>query len=188
MIGSNHLIPSVLILSLLAVSGKAVADEWDDADRATRRLDPAEFRELPAAIIVDLKKRGCTIPQATEIEGRHNVIRGEFAKRGQEDWVVLCSRNRVSSILVFWGGKNSCPPEFALYADKNYLQTLVDGIGYSRAIGSVGKGFIISSFNAFGGPTPPPITHHGIDDAFLGKASGVHYCHNGQWIRLQGAD
>jgi hypothetical protein len=40
-----------------------------------------------------------------------NVIRGEFARVGQLDWAVLCSRDGHSTILVLWGRPTSCPGE-----------------------------------------------------------------------------
>ena len=40
-------------------------------------------------------------PQVLATGKLDNVVRGEFAKRGQSDWAVLCSVNGVSSILVF---------------------------------------------------------------------------------------
>jgi hypothetical protein len=70
------------------------------------------------------------------------------------------------------------------------LQT-VDGkgtIGFSRYISTVDKQYIASHYRAYGGRKPPVITHHGISDAFLGKASTVHYRHRGKWLELQGAD
>lgn len=184
----SHSVSTIAAISLFIACQAAVADMWDDADLAVRRLDPAAFRELPAAIVTDLKQRGCTVPQAAELKTPHNAIRGEFAKRGQQDWAVLCSRNRSSSVLIFWGNKTSCPSEILSSKDKNSLQTLVGEIGYSRVIRAVGEGFIMTSFKEFGGPTPPPITHQGVEDAFVGKASSVHYCNNGEWVRLQGAN
>jgi len=73
-------------------------------------------------------------------------------------------------------------------SDVGYLQGLGDGIGFSRAISSVDSTFILEGYEAFGGPTPPPIDHDGIDDAFLGKASVVHYWYEGKWLTLQGMD
>ena len=61
-------------------------------------------------------------------------------------------------------------------------------IGYSRALSPAGADYILSVYQAYGGPKPPPIDHQGIDDAFLEKASTVHYFHEGKWLRLTGAD
>ena len=65
---------------------------------------------MPANLVQDLQRRGCTIPQEHFTKEPHNVIRGEFAKPGQTDWAVLCSINRVSSILVYWNAlrEESC--------------------------------------------------------------------------------
>lgn len=73
--------------------------------------------------------------------------------------------------------------------DKNYLQDVGhDDIAYSREITAVDRNFIMTHYRAYGGPEPPPIDHEGIDDAFLEKASVVHYWYEGRWIQLQGAD
>jgi len=53
---------------------------------------------------------------------------------------------------------------------------------------AVGREYILSRYRAYGGPKPPTIDHQGIDDAFLEKASVVHYFHAGKWRKLTGAD
>jgi hypothetical protein len=40
----------------------------------------------------------------------------------------------------------------------------------------------------FGGMKPPPLTHAGINDAFVGKASVVWYWPEGKWRELTGAN
>jgi hypothetical protein len=102
---------------------------------------------------------------------------------------VLCSVRRVSSILIFWNGSTETPTSLAEMKDIDRLQSWTEGkIVYSRLIRPVGKSFIDEMYAGFGGPTPPPIDHQGVDDAFWGKASGVHYLFQGSWLRLQGAD
>ena len=39
-------------------------------------------------------------------------------------------------------------------------------------------------YDAYGGPKPPPIDHQGIDDAFVEKASVVHYFHRGKVVQV----
>jgi hypothetical protein len=80
--------------------------------------------------------------------------------------------------------------EVAPAKDEAFQQD-VDGrgtLGYSRAIDAVGKDYILKHYEAYGGPKPPPITHHGINDAFVEKASVVRYFYRGKWLELQGAD
>lgn len=87
------------------------------------------------------------------------------------------------------GASSRCSSEISASQDKNWLQGIGNGkIGYSRAIGPANKETILEQHKEYGGPTPPPISHQGIDDYFVGKASVVHYCNNGKWIALTGAD
>src|SRR5918993_661210 len=95
----------IFIVLVLAFAPRANAqDKWQIADEATLRLKPTAFSQLPKNIVLYLQKRNCTVPQTFGNHTPHNVIRGQFARKGQFDWVILCSRNRVSSILVFWNG------------------------------------------------------------------------------------
>ena len=162
---------------------------WDVADRDVVRLSPAHFRELPTNLVAELQRRGCTIPQVPMVDGLHNVINGEFAKPGQTDWAVLCSVNRISSILVFWNGSEKNPAEVERGKDIDLLQGWGDDkIVYSRKISPVGNGYIMEHYAAYGGEKPPPLDHKGVDDAFYGKASVVRYFNRGKWLRLTGAD
>jgi hypothetical protein len=118
-----------------------------------------------------------------------NVIKGEFTRKGQIDWAALCSLNRVSTILVFRNASERNPSELAREADIDKLQAVAgDVIAYSRTISRVGREYILSHYGAYGGPKPPTVDHQGIDDAFEGKASIVHYFHAGRWRKLAGAD
>jgi hypothetical protein len=95
----------------------------------------------------------------------------------------------VSSILVFWGGTGRKPAEIATAPDKGFLQDIGDGkIGYSRRISEVDSTYIVERYRRYGGPKPPPIDRHGINDAFIEKGSVVHYYYEGQWLKLTGAD
>ena len=184
-------IKSLMALFLgLAALWSLPQDEWASADTATLRLPPTAFSRLPGNVVRYLQRRGCTIPQTYLNREPHNVISGEFAKRGQTDWAVLCSRNGVSSILVFWGGSARSVAEVARAPDRNFLQVVSGGgrIGFSRSIMPVGRDYILTHYREYGGPKPPRIDHQGIDDAYLEKASVVLYYYRGRWLELQGAD
>lgn len=181
----------IFVFSILVFSPQVNAqDKWQIADEATVRLKPAVFSELPKSIILYLQKRGCTIPQVSGETKPHNVIRGQFAKSGQFDWAVLCSRNRISTILVFWNGSAKSVAEIAQADDRGYLQTISEGgaAGFSRAIDVVDKDYILKHYREYGGKKPPQIRHQGINDAFVEKASSVHYFYRKRWLQLQGAD
>ncbi len=178
-----------VFLIALAVSNIAHSDEWEAAERAVARLSPERFVVLPAEIRMDLKRRGCRIPQYWSAKTPANAISGSFAKAGQKDYAVLCSKQGMSEIRIFWGGPARCPSTLAKSFDRNYLQIVEPGeIGYSRAIGTAGPALIRKYQEAFGGPKVPSEYHEGIENAFLEKASTIFYCHQGSWIRLRGAD
>jgi hypothetical protein len=162
---------------------------WETADRQIVRLNPTAFPELPKNILAALQRRGCTIPQLPMIPGRHNVIKGEFSRPGQTDWAVLCSVNRISSILVFWNGSGANPAEIAKRKDVDRLQSWGgDKIVYSSAIAPAGREYILEHYIAYGGEKPTVIDHQGINDLYFGKASVVLYFWRGKWLHLTGAD
>jgi hypothetical protein len=183
----------VVMLVGLAVGSIAAGgnQDWERADRATRRLAPAAFRELPAPIQVELDRRGCTIPQPFTATKPENVIQGRFTSASRTDWAVLCSRQNVSSILVFRGGASaSALLELAPEPDVNSLQT-VDGkgtIGYSRVIAVADAKYIQEHEDRYRGAKPPRVDHEGIHDIFIEKGSVVWYWYQNVWLKLQGSD
>jgi len=162
----------------------------DEAVGKIRRLPVKAFPELPAAIAGVLRARNCTVPQpSADGASPRNVIRGEFFAKGETGWAALCSVNNSTALLAFRNGRDTNPYTVATSEDRGYLQGLDDShIGYSREITTADRDFIMRHYRAYGGPEPPPVDHHGIDDAFLGKASVTWYFHDGKWLRLQGAD
>ena len=167
---------------------------WDveRADAEILRLQPSAFRELPASITRELVRRGCLIPQAEEwADGLHNVISGQFRRPGQTDWAIVCSIDRISSILVFWNGSAADVENLNgdRRPDRDYLQDIGDHrLGFSWLISAVGKKYILDHYAWHGGPEPPRIDHEGINSAFVGKASTILYWYKGEWLHLQGAD
>jgi hypothetical protein len=161
-----------------------------DSNRTVRRLRVEDYPKLPSAVAAVLQSRHCTIPQPNKDGPARNVIKGEFFRKGQKGWAVLCSHCGKSSILVFRNNNDSSPDEIAESPDHQFLinNTWQGGTVYSREISAVGQEFILRHYRAYTGPKPPPIDHNGIDDAFLEKASITWYWHNGKWAQLQGAD
>lgn len=183
----------LLVMGLTALGNPPGAQDlslraWDVADAATTRLPPSAFAELGRDLQTELERRGCSVPQ-TDWGERHNVVRGRFTTATQIDVAVLCSVNRVSTILVFRGGSTDSVAELAARRDRDYLQGMgPGGIAYSRVLGVADPRSIREHHDACGGPVPPPLEHDGIDDAFAGKASVVWYWYDDGWRRLTGAD
>ena len=190
-------ISSVIIL--LIYSSLSVAElDFKKAAGNIFRVDITDFKALPSENI--FKEMGCSVPQVgfvneadknkTKHESYGNVIQGQFAKKGQNDWAVLCSRNNVSSIFIMWGGDVKCPSEIAKMPDKSYLQSYGDDvILFSRWIAPAHKEEIHQLYEDIEGELPPVnIVHEGINNVFESKASVIHYCHNGKWLKLTGYD
>ena len=161
----------------------------EEAIGKIRRLPVEAFPELSTAVAGVLRARNCSVPQPSPESVPRNVIRGEFFAQGEAGWAVFCSVNNSTALLAFRNDRDTNPVTVTTSEDRLHLQGLGgDQIGYSRQITAVGRDFIMGHYRAYGGPEPPPIDHHGIDDAFLGKASITWYFHRGKWLRLQGAD
>jgi hypothetical protein len=181
------------VLSTVNVPGQDL--DFQAAERKIVRLPPAAFPVLPKSVVRELQRRGCTIPQEVYSKKEaysktlNTVISGEFARRGQRDWAVLCSIEGASSILVFWNGSATNPAVLARAEDVNYLQSGAnEKILFSRSISAAGSDFILKHYQAHGGPKPPRIDHQGIDDAFLEKASVTPYFFEGKWLQLAWSD
>lgn len=162
---------------------------YEEAVGEMRRLSVDAFPELPEAIAGVLRARSCTVPQPWNGGPASNVIGGQFFGTGERGWAVLCSVDNRTELLVFRNDRDTNPETLSTSDDRDRLQSVGgDRIGYSRGIRAVDRDYIMRNYRAFGGPEPPPIDHQGIDDAFVGKASVILYNHQGQWLRLQGAD
>jgi hypothetical protein len=184
---------ALLFLLLLVQPARTLPapQEWDAAERAIVRLKPDAFRNLPAAVRADLDRRQCTIPQPDGLDGAgpHNVIRGRFTSQTAADIAVLCSKDGVSTILVYRGGATKDVATLAAMTDRHFLQTgHPKPIEFSRAIGVASPAQMRVYHEAFGTGKMPRLDHDGIDDAFVGKASTVRYWTGGKWLDLQGAD
>jgi hypothetical protein len=161
-------------------------------DSGIRKLQPADVAGLPAEFVEKLNARGCTIPQFGDVGHANdtaggpatageptNVIHGEFARHGQEDWAVLCSKGGSSTIVIFWGKTTACPASLARLDDAHYLKRGKDKtVRYSRSIRVLGEEDLGDRGGIVG---LKPMSHQGIDDRFVGKSSALFYCSEGKW-------
>lgn len=170
----------------VAQKSKTAAKAPVSKESAIRRVQPADVKELPAEFVEKLNTRGCTIPQFDFSEDSdgiaaepNNVIHGKFTRRGQEDWAVLCSNGRTSTIVIFWGKATACPGSLARLDDAHYLKAGKDKkVHYSRSIRALGESGLDERAGVAG---LKPMSHQGIDDRFMGKSSAFFYCVEGKW-------
>lgn len=174
---------ATLIVVMFAF-GTQRQDRWQDAERRIKRLPPSAFKELPREAVRTLEAEGCTIPQLGDPVpdlAPHNVIYGEFVRKGQRDWAVLCSKDGKSTIRVFWSKPTACPAQVRPEEpDVDYLQTGVgETIVYSHRIRAVSE----RDLRGWSGPPEPGVMkHQGIEDDFEGKTGKVYYCDGRKWI------
>ncbi len=152
-----------------------------------------KFSGVPTWVIAELKTQGCRIPQASYFNPKpHNLIRGEFVKKGQIDWAALCSKNNRSSILLFSSSKQKCTQELAIADDDSFVQHVGSNqYKFSRIINTATKSNIVRYIKREGYRSPlsdSAVEHEGITDAFAGKGSLIFYCKDGKWVELPGGD
>jgi hypothetical protein len=179
----------LIALVLLSLASVVNANEVDSVTTVPRLL-PGEFAFIPVQVKKTLTELGCTIPQASYFpKGKSNVISGSFAKRGQIDYAVLCSRNGMSHIQVVWGGQARCESALQVMEDSIFTHQEDSGnIEYSRVLGVTPQRAIVKLLPADDGPKLSAPYHEAIQDAYVEKASTIFYCENGKWHELEGAD
>jgi hypothetical protein len=173
---------------VLLCGAAGAAQDWTAADRATVRLAPAVLATVPVAIRRELIRRGCSIPQPADATRPANVVSGHFISASRTDWAVLCSRGRVSAILVFRGGRADGVAELGERPDRDYLQQTRDGrIAFSREL-AVTNAAAVRARLGHASSAAPASVHDGLNDRFAGKGSVLWYWSDGRWRRLPGED
>jgi hypothetical protein len=156
-------------------------------------MPPRSFKQLPPIAQETLVAEGCGIPESGGVHiPSSNVIKGQFAASGQDDWAVLCARRGKTSIRVFWGGPASCPGELARYPSEHSINLDGrEGPYFDRSISSASPERILEAHGRYGVimgvKLPVKVTHDGIEDG-TEKGSSILFCDNGRWLHLPGAD
>lgn len=150
---------------------------------------PLSLAGLPIEIASRLANDGCLVPQS--LGGRSNVVIAELAAAGQQDVAVICSVGGVSGIRIFWGGPATCPPPAETSPDRALLYKAADW-EYSWAIERATPEHIRGYYEQYLEECPleslPVMIHDGLEHIFAEKGAANLYCHEGQWLRLCGAD
>ncbi len=119
--------------------------DFKSAAKLIKYMKPSEVKEFPKLVLTELDKEKCLIPVVPGMSVSTGWAKGKFADKDQTDWAILCSNNGKSKIKVVWGGNNKpCPDSFNLGEDKQYLQTQVNGIEFSRMVATSKPKEIIS--------------------------------------------
>jgi hypothetical protein len=156
-------------------------------------MPPRSFKQLPPIAQETLVAEGCGIPESGGVHiPSSNVIQGQFAASGQDDWAVLCTRRGKTSIRVFWGGPASCPGQLARYPSEHSINLDgSEGPYFDRSIRASSPARIREAHGRGGdqlfGKLPERLTHDGIEDG-TEKGSAIYFCDNGAWLQLPGAD
>jgi len=162
--------------------------------KAAAHIQPWEFPGLPQAIATDLEQADCTIPKAYFLSGFQNAITGEFTRPGQTDWAVICAHADAMSLRVYRNGQlpaemvgRSWNDQFRLVPDNQSSSDPHWIYGYNYKISALNRDTIVAHAG-YGGPTPPPIDHQGLDLYCCEEASTTYYWYENQWLPLGGAD
>ena len=164
-----------------------------------RYLLPTAIPELPQKIASWITEKSFRIPQAQH-ELPCNYTQGEFYKKGQYDWAVLCSKDSISSIIVFGQGRTDHPSIIASSMDKNYLEQApyaplrYKWYNYFREIGTADSTKVKESieydndthaegFQSF--QRSHQADHDGIYD-FGDKSVTIFYYQYGKWLQIHG--
>lgn len=150
---------------------------------------PLSLPEIPVDIAQLLEADGCRVPQS--LGGETNVVTGALGAAGQQDVAVICSVDGISQIRIFWGGDASCPPIEETSPDWALLYKGAEW-EYYWAIDIASPEHIRGYYDKYPDECPPQdlpvMIHDGLEHIFAEKGSLNLYCHEGQWLRLCGAD
>jgi hypothetical protein len=97
----------LLMFAVLSLLGSTCVPQTGN-----RYLRPNEFPNVPQLVRRRLASLHCLIPQDVETPAPHNIVKGEFARKGQQDWAAYCSRNAKSKVVIIWGGSATCSGEW----------------------------------------------------------------------------
>ena len=143
------------------------------------RLPIAAFPEVPLTVKRRIAADQCLIPQL-RVDRRDNVISGEFARPGQRDWMLFCTReDGATTIKLYWGGSARCPvPEFPI--DPGPPKVWTDQL---RTVSRARLSADVKTLKI----AAPLLTHDGVawsDE----KVSSTQYCDKGRWVQLFAGD
>jgi len=148
-----------------------------------RLLPLASFPALPGAIVAQLSRRECMIPQTFEAQQPENVVHGEFRAPGSSDWAALCSASGSTTLYVFFAGQFDTPIALRSQPDSDWLGAEPGSsvFGSSWGIATLPASELRASPNLHQAAT---LDHDAIDDARLERSDTIRYFQAGKWLSL----
>jgi hypothetical protein len=178
-------------------SGAAGAQKTSVAPSASiRYLRPADFK-LPARVRLKLDEKRCRIPQDAGTAEPHNIVSGEFARRGQQDWAAYCSVDGKSKLMVVWGGPSQCsndPFDIGPISDNDVSESLDDADGTPPhgsfwILSTIPHAELLNSLKEMRADSE--LLNSATHDALIRHSdagANTVTCHNGHWRQLSYAD
>ena len=163
--------------------------------RATgvRYLRPDDFKVVPARVRSKLKERRCLIPQDAETVEPRNIVSGQFARQGQQDWAAYCSVDGKSKLMVVWGGSSQCsgdPFDVGPVSDNTVSMDLDDAEGDMPhgsfwTLSTIPHTEVLATLRVLksNGELLKSATHDALARAAIVGGNTVD-CHNGHWREL----
>jgi hypothetical protein len=159
-------------------------------------LPASAFPEMPQAIRAYLQEQYILVPQVSggPKAQPHNVISGDFLGDGKADWAVLgtqlSTELSTSFVLLFPDGDPASVERLWESPLERWCQSAGEGRWeFSRMLLTSSPKQIAWYRETFSEQTAPfEVTHDGIADYFVDKASTVMYFYEGKWHALPGMD
>ncbi len=162
----------------VTVAGKSVS-------YLIRRLPINAFPDLPDAVVEQLKKRECLIPQSYEAHHPENVVHASLERAGSSDWAVLCSADGEVALMVFFGSAPSKPAVVVTAPEKQRLQRH-DGsgvLGFDWAIDAASPDAVHQAQSGLE-RKPPRVDHDALQDIVLDQKTVYRFFSKGSWKLL----
>ena len=150
-----------------------------------RRLPVNAFPDLPEAVVNELNRRDCLIPQSYEAHHPENVAHASLERAGSSDWAVLCSVKGEVSLLVFFGNAAGKPSVLTTVPEKERLQRHDSSgvLGFDWAIDAASPEAVRQAQSGME-HKPPKIDHDALADSTLDRNTVYRFFSKGKWAFL----
>ena len=170
-------------------SAGQVAVDGTTMSYTVRHLPASAFPALPAAVVAELNRRGCLIPQTYEAHRPENVIHGSFRRAGSTDWALLCSVRGVISLLVFFEGQAESAVVLATAPETERLEAHgASGVlGFAWGI-DVASPELVHEAQAGMRHRPARLDHDAVADSIIDGATVYHFYAGSAWTVVDTRD